>query len=586
MSFDPRSRIGVTIDGSFRSSPAHHLHATQLPFLTKPVPSGRKYTRKPSMYIDISHIPTISAAVEEASRQLRRGIMYAMSSCPEGEAEEAAAAAAAAEATAVTVAANTPQPTAVQAASTPKRPRSSEAQPPLVRDASAVYAAILQQRAPVTKDGAPTGKSSSSTTPVSSKATAKKPDGAKTDGNRNNVRKTGPKSVPKRPLAADEAHVSPFQPAPKRRDKSVTSTKTSTGDAPASLAGGEATEKNGTGSETGTKNVTTDTNNSSESKIAVKDVQEDAQKTTAKATGSKPSNVGKTSSKDAAAVAKNAARKDSTTGNEIKGNKATESDLAKALSSIKSGMGVTAGSAKTGGILKTVGSATAGNAGASKTTGADLKTRTIGGMVRKSSVPAAWSQMGLASGGTRLGSTGALAMLRRNRPNSSVMGGVSKPGRGRGESVRESLANRGTTGSGGVGNGVAALPSHLVRGNSSTETDSKPAPSTSGQHVQYVPRAETIDGVRPNGYTVGRDGKVRPVVTFNPQPKLPHKLRQTSLEKLFEGWRDFRKEKEADALATALRTEQEIYASASGRVDYRAAVTVKLKELRSAAGSR
>lgn len=107
-----------------------------------------------------------------------------------------------------------------------------------------------------------------------------------------------------------------------------------------------------------------------------------------------------------------------------------------------------------------------------------------------------------------------------------------------------------------------------------------PLPSTSGLQVKYVPGSETIKGVRPNGYTVSRDGLVKPVVTFSPKPKLPHKLRQTSVEKLFEGYRDNKKLTEGDALARALRAEQEMYADATGRVDYRGAMTVRLKEIR------
>lgn len=107
-----------------------------------------------------------------------------------------------------------------------------------------------------------------------------------------------------------------------------------------------------------------------------------------------------------------------------------------------------------------------------------------------------------------------------------------------------------------------------------------PLPSSSGLQVKYVPGSEIVKGVRPNGYTVSRDGVVKPVVTFSPKPKLPHKLRQTSVEKLFEGYRDNKKLTEGDALARALRAEQEMYADARGRVDYRGAMTVRLKEIR------
>lgn len=107
-----------------------------------------------------------------------------------------------------------------------------------------------------------------------------------------------------------------------------------------------------------------------------------------------------------------------------------------------------------------------------------------------------------------------------------------------------------------------------------------PSTSVSEMKVHTIPGSEIIRGVRPNGYTVSRTGVVRPVVTFNPKPKLPHKLRQTSVEKIFEGLRDVKKMAEAESLSQALRAEQEIYAESLSRVDYRAAVTVKLRDIR------
>lgn len=108
-----------------------------------------------------------------------------------------------------------------------------------------------------------------------------------------------------------------------------------------------------------------------------------------------------------------------------------------------------------------------------------------------------------------------------------------------------------------------------------------PLPSTSGLRVKYVPGSEIIKGVRPNGYTVSREGVVKPMVTFTPKPKLPHKLRQTSCEKIFELLRDVKKLAEGEALSEALRTEQVMYADTPGRVEYRAAVTMMLKDIRS-----
>lgn len=107
-----------------------------------------------------------------------------------------------------------------------------------------------------------------------------------------------------------------------------------------------------------------------------------------------------------------------------------------------------------------------------------------------------------------------------------------------------------------------------------------PLPNSYDMRVKQIPGSEPIRGVLPNGYTVSREGVVKPVVAFSPKPKVPHKLRQTSLDKFFEGYQNIQKLKEADALSKSLRLEQELYAESPSRVEYRAAVTVKLREIR------
>ena len=110
-----------------------------------------------------------------------------------------------------------------------------------------------------------------------------------------------------------------------------------------------------------------------------------------------------------------------------------------------------------------------------------------------------------------------------------------------------------------------------------------PLPSSMGIELQYVPGSEIINGVRPNGYSVSNGGIVKPMVPFNPRPRIPqvpHKMRQNSVEKLFEAWRDSMKLPEADSLANALRIEQEMYAKASSKAEYRSSVTMKLSEVR------
>lgn len=105
------------------------------------------------------------------------------------------------------------------------------------------------------------------------------------------------------------------------------------------------------------------------------------------------------------------------------------------------------------------------------------------------------------------------------------------------------------------------------------------AAPAAGQFFE-VPGLEAIGSVPPNKYSLSSDGKPRPVVTFDARPKVLHKLRQTIADKLFETWRDWKKMEDMDALVRALVTEQKLYANATNKVDYRAAATVALKDLR------
>lgn len=199
---------------------------------------------------------------------------------------------------------------------------------------------------------------------------------------------------------------------------------------------------------------------------------------------------------------------------------------------------------------------------------------TLSPTTRKVGLPPSWCQVSTKStfrkeAGPKPPS--ALAMLRRPGPSK----GRELPAAPRGSSVLSSVPALKQAGTSRLVQTTLGHPVSESRG-------MIPLPSSTGIKVKYVPGSEIIDGVRPNGYTVSIDGVVKPVVTFNPKPKLPHKLRQTSVEKLFEAWRDNAKATEGDALARALRTEQEMYAKAKTRTDYRAAVTKKLKDLRKA----
>ncbi len=99
-----------------------------------------------------------------------------------------------------------------------------------------------------------------------------------------------------------------------------------------------------------------------------------------------------------------------------------------------------------------------------------------------------------------------------------------------------------------------------------------------GPQIRFVKELKAIGNVPANGYMETSSGKLRPVVTHDPRPKVPHKLRQTTIEKIFEAWRDVKKLPLMEALLKALRTEQTMYAQSATRLDYRAAATVTLKQ--------
>lgn len=141
---------------------------------------------------------------------------------------------------------------------------------------------------------------------------------------------------------------------------------------------------------------------------------------------------------------------------------------------------------------------------------------------------------------------------------------------------QQALAQRG---------GLTALGSHSVRGagtgvNADAAAAATVKTNTGGLELQHVPGSKTVQGVKPNGYTVSKGGVVKPVAVFSPPGKVPLRFRQTGLEKLFSAWRDEKKLAEAEALQLALQTEQEMYANSSSKVDYRAALMSKLKAIR------
>lgn len=123
--------------------------------------------------------------------------------------------------------------------------------------------------------------------------------------------------------------------------------------------------------------------------------------------------------------------------------------------------------------------------------------------------------------------------------------------------------------SAGGGRGLLPMaPGQLIR-------QSRPQPS----RVLVPPGLKAIGTVPPNGYEV-RAGVLTPVVTRDTKvnPKVPLKLRQTFVEKLFAAWRDNAELEPMVALVKALRTEQTMYAQAAGKIDYRAAALTNLSD--------
>lgn len=200
----------------------------------------------------------------------------------------------------------------------------------------------------------------------------------------------------------------------------------------------------------------------------------------------------------------------------------------------------------------------------------------------------------------------AMALLRKKM--SEGVSGNSNPNKG-------TLNNRPGSGSNGVGtlpkaqrellaqrDGVLALGTHTVghRGGGldgkaplagmevggGLKRSSGAASKNSKSDVQFVPGSKSIKGVEPNGYTVSEKGEVRPKVTLAARTRVPLKVRQMALDGLFKAWKDDAKASEADALQNCLRTEQEIYAGCAGRIDYRAAMVGKLKEIRGGTGEK
>lgn len=101
-----------------------------------------------------------------------------------------------------------------------------------------------------------------------------------------------------------------------------------------------------------------------------------------------------------------------------------------------------------------------------------------------------------------------------------------------------------------------------------------------GPTVHFVANLSAIGSVQPNGYIDKGGGELKPVVTHDPRPKVPHKMRQTTIDKLFEVWKEQEKLPMEQALVKALRTEQTMYAQSATRENYRSAAITTLQEAR------
>lgn len=445
--------------------------------------------RNPHMFIDVLRIPSITQAVEEASRLLRVGIIRAMQSNPGTEPDAE---------------------TAKQARNhTTSTPASSSQ-----RDPVSIYSAVTKRVRKPTEDSAK--KESSSTEPERSALPLK---------GWNSEKKAGPSILSKRSLSNSQ---SVFQPAPKREKKTD------------ALQDDIAKNKR---HDNESSKVDKDKEDS-EGKTHPPQVQEKQRTSAKRSTDPRPtaaphqerkpeqnsSSSDKMETQTITQPSNSASTQDrvSQTIEETESKRSASQVWAKALSAAKSERPFK-----------------------QKTT-----ISVAGG--RRSGLPASWSHVS----GSRPSSKQATVISLLRKP-----GGIAQ--------AKSQMSN----------SGGSALPS-VAQAMSSAHTPDVstgaviPMPNMTGLQVQYVPGSEVIGGVRPNGYTVSRQGVVKPVITFNPKPKVPHKLRQTSVEKLFEAWKDNQKLVEGEALAKALRTEQEMYSTADGRVDYRAAVTVKLKDIR------
>lgn len=176
-------------------------------------------------------------------------------------------------------------------------------------------------------------------------------------------------------------------------------------------------------------------------------------------------------------------------------------------------------------------------------------------------------------------STAAMSLLRRKMATGSTGRGPARDGPTDPPTPtlaqQEAFARRAAALSNTASNDVKA-----TTGKKAGASAGAGAGAGAGADVHFIPGSQPINDVPPNGYTVTSTGVVRPLVTFTNRPRVPYKLRQFVLLKIFEAWCEQEKTSEAVALQNSLQTEQETYARSASRVEYRTAMMAKLKSIR------
>lgn len=487
-------------------------------------PVGRQYVRK-NVYVDVLGIPTITEAVRTASEMLRRGIIHAMSTSPEDEAASSS---------------KQPRTERQKSASQHSQGATSAAD----RDPVSVYtdAIAKRPRKPPASDVSETGNDPSDSPVIIVKEKMAGDKAPTTSRAWNSTKIAGPSILSKRsrPQSSTAGGSSGservFQPALKREKRDELAKKQALLHAAAKVSK-TAREKERANELSSTKAPAPAQNSTSKLVSEMKSAPSTGREKLMSSASSQEKKQTKTTG--AAAQVRTVSKDDAPT------------EKAKVQSSKPTPM-----------ILQS-----------------QRQLKPISSLRSPSArkLPAAWSQV--SSNGFKVAAQPKTSVLRKAGSGSVLAKGAgSSTSTARGE-VRGNFTLQQLNMLRNRSEGLPPVRPPPTQSKSGSDA-MIPLPSTSGLHVKYVPGSEIIKGVRPNGYTVSREGVVKPVVTFSPKPKLPHKLRQTSCEKIFELLRGVKKLAEGEALSEALRTEQVMYADAPGRVEYRAAVTTMLKDIR------